>query len=603
MGTEHENDETKNPDALFFSILGLVVVMAVGLFLYVKTLPYAEPSRIEHIDATYQKLIMPARVAHLTRAEREQRGTHKEQTVKVVAGRGLLRTLGSNSRPSAGAIDDLFVAGGMTGPLGDAFAGSPGIDVAGAGGLGLPVRVSQRGSFEGRAARIEAPVAATQDHLSTFAADVDTAAYSIARKALVNDRMPPPSLVRVEEVINYFHYEYDPPEDDQHPFSIQADGSRSPVDSSKHLLRIGLQARVIEDPDRLPANLVFLVDTSCSMTPDDRLPLAKKSLKIAAEHLNARDNVAIATYAGGVSLVLPPTPATQRDEILAAIDSLTIGGGTAMEAGLTLAYRQAARMLSDRTITRIIVCSDGDANIGASTPEQMLKQVAVHVSKGVTISTIGYGDGNYKDAMMEKIADQGNGNYYYVDTERQAERVFGRDLTKMLQSVARDVKVQVDFDPSNVQDYRLIGYENRDIADRDFRNDKVDAGEIGAGHQVTAMYELTTKPGAKGTLATVRVRAKRPRGTRASESAMAVPFSLIDRPFEGAPADLRFATAVMGGTELLRRSPHAAGWSYARAISIISDTDPERDPDRAEFLRLMKKASSLSGSIDALSSR
>ena len=217
-------------------------------------------------------------------------------------------------------------------------------------------------------------------------------------------------------------------------------------------------------------------------------------------------------------------------------------------------------------------------------------------------STIGFGDGNYKDSTMEQIADKGNGNYYYIDTPRMAERVFGRDLTQMIQDVAQDVKIQVEFDKDAVHAYRLVGYENRNIADKDFRNDKVDAGEIGAGHQVTALYELTLNRGAEGKLATVRVRAKEPRGMSAKENSFDVPVSFVDRAFEAAPDDMRFAVAVMGGSELLRQSPFARGWTFSRVASLVSDVH-SNDPDRAEFLALMKKAAHLTGESQPLSSR
>lgn len=458
------------------------------------------------------------------------------------------------------------------------------------------------GDFGGREREINAETLVENDAQSTFAIDVDTAAYSIARRTLLSNRMPTGSLVRVEEMVNYFKYDYEAPTGARHPFSIQAEGARSPVDGSKHFLRVGIQARVVKDEDRLPANLVFLVDTSCSMTSDDKLSLAKESLKVAVEHLGEKDRVAITTYAGGVRVILPPTPASQKDTIKRAIDGLQSAGGTAMESGLTLAYKQAARMLGDKSITRIIVCSDGDANIGATSPTEMLKQVEGYVKEGVTLSTIGFGDGNYKDETMETIANKGNGNYYYIDRPRMAQRVFGRDLTKMIQDVAQDVKIQVELDKDAVHSYRLVGYENRDIADRDFRNDKVDAGEIGAGHQVTAIYELTLKRGAEGNLATIRVRAKEPRGMTAKETELNVPVSFVDRPFEAAPEDMRFAVAVMGGAELLRQSPFAKAWSFSRVISLVSDSH-WNDPDRTEFLALMKKAAHLSGESQPLSSR
>lgn len=434
------------------------------------------------------------------------------------------------------------------------------------------------------------------DALSTFAIDVDTAAYSIARRTLDSEQLPNASLVRVEEFLNYFKYDYEQPNEPGQLFAIQADGGQSPVDSSKVLFRVGIQAKPVTDKDRMPSNLVFLFDTSCSMTSGDKLELAKTSLKLAVDRLREQDKVAITTYAGGVQVVLPPTSGDQKAKIKRAIDSLQPGGGTAMASGLELAYRQAAAMLRDDSITRIIICSDGDANIGATTPEQMLKSIEGYMKEGVFISTIGFGDGNYKDATMEQIANKGNGNYYYIDSHRQAERVFGRDFSKMIQDVAQDVKIQVEFDPSIVEAYRLVGYENRDVADRDFRNDSVDAGEIGAGHQVTALYELALRDrGLEGKVATVRVRAKKPKGSVAKELAFDVPVEVVRRPFGNAAEDFRFATAVMGGAELLRKSPYASGWTFARVMSIVSDTHPERDPDRAEFMSLMKKAAYLSG--------
>lgn len=439
-----------------------------------------------------------------------------------------------------------------------------------------------------------APTLTAQDNLSTFAVDVDTAAYSIARRSLNANRMPTASLVRVEEVLNYFRYDYDAPNDA--PFSIQLDGAQSPVENSKHLLRVGIQARIVEDADRLPSNLVFLVDTSCSMTSGDKLALAKRSLETAVDHLGPKDKVAITTYAGGVRLVLKPTSATNKQVIKRAIRNLRTAGGTAMESGMMLAYKQAASMLAPNTNTRIVVLSDGDANIGSTSHREILKSVRGYVSEGVRLSTIGFGDGNYKDEMMEQLANDGNGNYYYIDSDRMADRVFGRDLTKMLQDVAQDVKIQVDFNPEAVTAYRLVGYENRNIADEDFRNDRVDAGEIGAGHQVTALYELTLKTNAQGELATVRVRSKQPLASRAVETAHRIDVRSVKRAFNDAPSDLRFATAVMGGAELLRHSPHADAWSFDRVISMIDDAAGASDPDRAEFARLMNVARRLSGS-------
>ncbi len=479
--------------------------------------------------------------------------------------------------------------------------------ISGSGGAPFYAQIRDRdaaptGDFAGHdAPEANAPTRTAEDALSTFAVDVDTAAYSIARRTLKANRAPTASLVRVEELINYFRYDYDPPT--EAPFSIHVDGARSPVDGDTHLLRVGIQARIVPDAERLPSKLVFLVDTSCSMTSNDKLNLAKRSLEIAVDHLGPKDEVAITTYAGGSRVVLPPTRATEKAKIKRAIRSLAPGGGTAMASGMELAYQQATRMLAPNTNTRVIVCSDGDANIGATSHTEILRRVRAHVSEGVRMSTIGFGDGNYKDATMEQLANDGNGNYFYIDDERMAQRVFGRDLTKMLQDVAEDVKIQVEFDPEAVTSYRLVGYENRAVADKDFRNDKVDAGEIGAGHQVTALYELRLAPGAGDHLATVRVRAKQPRGAKASEVERPVKLATVTRGFDRAPSDLRFATAVMGGAELLRRSPHASAWSFDRVLSILGDDDG-RDPDRAEFRRLMEIARRLMGSRgDRISAR
>lgn len=452
------------------------------------------------------------------------------------------------------------------------------------------------GDFEGREDhRISSMRRTAQESTSTFAVDVDTAAYSIARRSLQSNRMPTPTLVRVEEFINFFRYDYDPPS--REAFSIQLDGARSPVDASKHFIRVGLQSKVVSDAERLPTNLVFLMDTSCSMTSGDKLALAKKSMEVALEHLGAKDQVAITTYAGGVSMILPPTRVTDqnRGKILRAMRSLQTSGGTAMASGITFAYQQAAQMLAPNTNTRIVVMSDGDANIGATSPDGILAQVKGYVSEGVRISTIGFGDGNYKDAMMEKIANAGNGNYFYVDSLAHADRVFGRDLTKMVQDVAQDVKIQVEFDAAAVRSWRLVGYENRHIANEDFRNDTVDAGEIGAGHQVTALYEVELEPQARGNLATVRVRSKVPGATRASEVERTLEVARVDRAFTLSSNTMKVAVASMATAELLRHSPWSDAWTFDRVASILEDL-PNRGRDETELLGLVKKAKSLSGS-------
>lgn len=416
-----------------------------------------------------------------------------------------------------------------------------------------------------------------------------TASYSMARRAILEGAVPPPTNVRVEEMINYFRYDYEPPHGERELFSIQADGARSPVDDTKYLLRIGIQAKVVEPPERLDVNLVFLVDTSWSMMGQNRIGLAKRAMEIAVDQLSARDRVAIATYAGRSQLLLEPTPGDRKATILRAVRSLETGGGTAMEAGMVLAYEQAMRMRREGAITRVIVLSDGDANIGATTHSEILATIAEFVKEGVTLSTVGFGRSNYRDAMMERLADDGNGNYFYVDSPRMAERVFQRDFLEIIQDVAQDVKIQVELDPGVVRAYRLVGYD-RGIADVDFRDDGIDAGEIGAGGQVTALYELTMKARTATTLGTVRVRAKRPGGGAAKEATLVVPVAVIDRPFSQAPDDFRLAAAVMGIAELLRRSPAAKDWSIHRVLSILDDVG-DADPDRRELALLVERLS------------
>jgi Ca-activated chloride channel family protein len=321
----------------------------------------------------------------------------------------------------------------------------------------------------------------------------------------------------------------------------------------------------------------------------DKLPLAQASLRMLTSQLGARDTVALVTYAGQTRVVLEPTPAAQRAKIFEAIDSLTASGSTAMSSGLDLAYQLAAQTASPESISRVLVLSDGDANVGATGYDEMLAQVADQVKKGVTLSTVGFGEGNYQDATMERLADKGNGNYAYIDSISQAKRVFAEQLGGTLEVIAKDVKIQVDFDPRAVARYRLLGYENRVMDDRDFRNDKADAGEIGAGQSVTALYEVELVQGApREKLATVHIRAKQPSGDVATEDAYPFAASMLRAGFEQASPDLRFAVGVAGFAEVLRKDPQAAGWKLAQLEQIVRDAT-NGDADREELLALMQK--------------
>jgi Ca-activated chloride channel family protein len=433
-----------------------------------------------------------------------------------------------------------------------------------------------------------------KDSFSTFAVDVDTGSYTIARRKLTEGMLPPADSVRVEELVNYFTYNYPQPAT-KHPFSLTMEASVSPFESDRYFLRVGLKGKEIAE-DRLAAHLTFLVDTSGSMQSEDKIELVKKSLKMLVNHLKPEDTVAITTYAGEVSLVLPPTQITNKALILEAINGLESDGATAMEAGIDLAYKQALNALKPRSVNRVIICSDGDANIGETEPEEILKQIEGYVEQGITVSTIGFGMGNYKDVMMEQFANKGNGNYYYIDTIDQAKRVFVEQLTGTLQVIAKDVKVQVEFNPSTVSEYRLVGYENRDIADKDFRNDQVDAGEIGAGHTVTAIYEIKLQKQPTKDLAVVRLRYKTPdasKETPAEEVAASLDLSRIQQNFNQSSEDFRFAVSVAAFAENLRNSQAAKTWSLDKIVKIAQNSLDPNNQERQEFLTLVKKANQL----------
>ncbi|MBL9016369.1 MAG: VWA domain-containing protein [Myxococcales bacterium] len=428
---------------------------------------------------------------------------------------------------------------------------------------------------------------AAKDKLSTFAADVDTASYTIARRKLTEGTLPPTASVRVEEMVNYFRYAYPAPAAGT-PFAVTSELAPSPFDASKKILRVGVSTKQLSVSERKPANLVFLVDVSGSMRSDDKLPLAKRSLRILVDNLKDGDTVSLVTYAGSTRVVLPPTGLENRNQILAAIEDLQSGGSTAMGDGIQLAYAQAEQGLRPGTISRVIVLSDGDANVGRTTHEEILKTIKGKVKEGVTLSTIGFGMGNYKDETMEQLADKGNGNNFYIDGLSQAKRVFQEQLGSTLEVVAKDVKLQVDFDASQVKKYRLIGYENRDVADSDFRNDKVDAGEIGAGHQVTALYELELAAArSDAPLATVRVRHKAPNGTAATEAAF--PVTISAPTFAAASADLQFALAVAAFGDILRGGADAKQWSLSTVRSIAAGAAGTHD-DRKELVQLVDRA-------------
>lgn len=431
---------------------------------------------------------------------------------------------------------------------------------------------------------------AREDALSTFAIDVDTGSWTLAKRFLQNGALPNPHAVRVEEWINAFSYSY-PAEGALHPFTIHMEGA--PLAKQSMVLRVGIQGKEVDKSEREPAHLTFLVDVSGSMRPSDRLPLAKQALELLVAELNAKDSVSIATYAGDSRLALPTTPADAagKRRILDAIAGLRNGGGTAMGDGMVLAYQEATKALGRQGSSRVIVLSDGDANIGRTGHDEILRSIKGYVSEGVTMSTVGFGTGNYRDHLMEQLADAGNGNYSYVGSLDDAKKIFVDKMTGTLQVIAKDTKIQVAMNPAVVQSYRLIGYENRDVADRDFRNDKVDAGEIGAGHTVTALYEVLLKDDEpRGDIATVRVRYKDPKGERGIETEAVFTARALKHDTALMSADGRFAAGVGLVAEALRHSPHMdrLGLTVGDALRLMeSGVAGPHAAERREAVRLI----------------
>lgn len=433
------------------------------------------------------------------------------------------------------------------------------------------------------------------DHLSTFAMDVDTASYTLARSYLQSNAMlPPPDAIRPEEMINYFDAGYAGPEGDE-AFAIHLDAAPAPFGYENHyLLRVGLQGRYIAPEDRDPALLIFVIDVSGSMDRGDRLELVKQALALMVDELRADDRVGIVVYSDQSRAVLEPTPASDRDIILEAIYALRPEGSTNVADGLRIAYEMAREYRREDEITRLVVCSDGVANVGATGPDAILEQVRSSVDEGITLSTIGFGMGNFNDMLMEQLANDGDGNYYYVDTLREARRIFVHNLTGTLQVIGYDAKVQVDFNPEVTDRYRLIGYENRAVADEDFRDDTVDAGEVGAGHSITALYELALEDGADiaGAVATVYIRYQDAETKEVVELSETITVDDLRDSIEEAPADFRLHAAVAEFAELLRESYWAQDGDFVTLYSFAEPLveDLPDDPAVAEFVDLVQLA-------------
>ena len=434
---------------------------------------------------------------------------------------------------------------------------------------------------------------AAKDHLSTFSVDVDTGSYTLCRKSIETGSQIHSAAVRVEEWVNYFNYGYDAPTDA--PFAVHIDAAPSPVAKDRIVLRIGVQGKHLSESERKAVHLTFLADVSGSMSNADKLPLAQQAMKRLVENLQRGDTVALATYAGWVAKLLDPTDVSDRKKIFDAIDKLTAGGSTAMSSGIDLAYQMADAAYVAGDVNRVIILSDGDANVGPASHTEILKQIKSYADKNITLTTLGFGamGWGYNDQMMEQIADAGNGNYFFIDCMAEADRVFGDKLTGALEVIAKDVKIQVDFNPGLVESYRLVGYENRAIADRDFSNDFVDAGEIGAGHTVTAVYEVILRDAKPSTdadtkILIARLRHKEPEGTVSQLTEYPFEFEKIGKDFSAMSADYRMAVSVAYAADILREGPTKEVAKLADIIP-LAEKAAAGDDIRAEFVGLMKK--------------
>jgi Ca-activated chloride channel family protein len=458
---------------------------------------------------------------------------------------------------------------------------------------------------------------AATNPLSTFSIDVDTASYANVRRFIKSGSLPPKDAVRVEEMINYFTYDYKEPEGDK-PFSIDLDSTACPWEPTHRLLRIGLKGREVANEKRPPSNLVFLLDVSGSMMPAERLPLVKQAMRLLVDKLTENDRVAIVIYAGGSGLALKSTPGNEKEKILRALEELQAGGSTNGAEGIELAYRVAAENFIKGGVNRVILATDGDFNIGVTNQGDLIRLIEAKAKTGVFLSVLGVGTDNLKDSTMQKLADKGNGNYAYLDSVDEARKVLVQQINGTLMTIAKDVKIQVEFNPARVASYRLIGYEKRLLRKEDFNNDKVDAGEIGAGHTVTALYEVvpagvgatdpatsvppvdplkyatnrTDTTNGSSEMVTVKLRHKKPDGDVSELTEKS--FTDNGSKFENAAPDLKFAAAVAEFGMLLRDSQYKGKGTFGAVIEWAQE-GKGRDAAgyRAGFLEMARKAQTL----------
>jgi len=447
-----------------------------------------------------------------------------------------------------------------------------------------------------------------EDPVSTFSIDVDTASYAFVRTSIMNGFLPPADAVRIEEMVNYFPYDYAPPQPNEAPFSTAVNVFQTPWNPDTKLVHIGIQGEKPAVDDRPPLDLVFLIDTSGSMQDANKLPLLKQSFRLLLSNLRPEDRVAMVTYAGSSGVVLEPTSAENRSEIMAALDRLEAGGSTAGQAGLQQAYAIAERMNGEDRVGRILLATDGDFNVGISDPEALKSYIEDKRDSGTYLSVLGFGRGNYNDALMQALAQNGNGTASYIDTLSEAQKVLVDQVSGALFPIANDVKIQVEFNPAEIAEYRLIGYETRILAREDFNNDAVDAGDIGAGHSVTAIYEVTpvgspaissdplryqtaeNVADSSGEAGFLKLRYKEP--DAAVSQLISTPFTL-----EGtSPSqEAAFAAAIAGFGQLLRDGKYLGNWGFGDAIELaVANKGDDPFGYRAEAVSIMRLAESLS---------
>jgi Ca-activated chloride channel family protein len=452
--------------------------------------------------------------------------------------------------------------------------------------------------------------------LSTFSIDVDAASYSNMRRFLMQNALPPKDAIRIEEMINYFRYDYPQPENG-HPFSITTELGACPWNKKHKLVHIGLQGIKVETKNLPASNLVFLLDVSGSMNSPNKLPLLKTAFKMLVKNLRKEDKVSIVVYAGAAGLVLPPTQGTDKNRIIQALESLQAGGSTAGGAGIRLAYETAKKNYLRNGNNRVVLATDGDFNVGVSSEGNLVRLIEEKRKQGIFLTVLGFGMGNYKDSKMEKLADKGNGNYAYIDNVMEAKKVLVEEMGGTLLTIAKDVKLQIEFNPAKIQAYRLIGYENRVLADEDFNDDKKDAGELGVGHSVTALYEIIpvgvkaglrdvdtlkyqnqdnkTKPMHKDEVLTVKFRYKDPKGSKSKllqEVVKAGETSAVSDNYT-------FSAAVAGFGMLLRDSQHKGELKYKRVLDMAKTAKGKDEHGyRAEFISLVQRAQVLSEALN-----